>query len=644
MVWEYFRKLGAKLREQSAARKLEAGTICGKQGAEATPPEANLHLSKPNLTIVASHSGPDNGVAVYRQFAPDLQATWENSVDWAYGVSVSMYDLGPTGRRNGEPVADCFGIIAYPDGAILAVADGVNWGEPPRRAARCAVLGCLNHLHNALKHHEGDSTLDSNMVFRHMTESIGAAQKLILQQFGTLTTLVVTVVLPLKWVRAPGRWAAMTLTVGDSAAYVYRAASRTVEEVTAAAHAEGARDPRWCPGALGYAMGEDPDLANMMMCLTFLDEGDYVFLTSDGVADNFDPVIRKMARHQILESNDNELPALSPAECQAKAMDLLRGAIIDADRKLSSGEAAHGTVTYIPTPASTPASGVTPGHTPGAGSGGLPSGPGGGAGGSGSPSPSRQGHEGEEGGEGGAGAGLSGVDSGEGLGGAGSSGLPSGSAAASSSSRRNRHMTARGLAEQLLQHVYEVTEEQRTHVEARNRERERGLSRGEGGDGPSLGTDNKHGGLMGMAPAARPPGKMDHATVAAYQVGRRKASAVLKAQARSSGSMGGPGLGPGSGMSTPHGSVPPAASALTASQCLGSAGSGTLLGPHHPGPGGAQPGPAGGAARSNSANRGLMHPITLPVSPMPPIDSAGADAAAAAPASSPGAKHAAASS
>ena len=52
---------------------------------------------------------------------------------------------------------------------------------------------------------------------------------------------MVSVVLPLKWVRSPGRWAAITMTVGDSAAYVYRAASKTVEEVTAAAHAEGAR-------------------------------------------------------------------------------------------------------------------------------------------------------------------------------------------------------------------------------------------------------------------------------------------------------------------------------------------------------------------------------------------------------------------
>lgn len=38
----------------------------------------------------------------------------------------------------------------------------------------------------------------------------------------------------------------------------------------------------------------------MMLCLTLLDEGDFVFLVSDGVADNFDPVIRKLARHHIM--------------------------------------------------------------------------------------------------------------------------------------------------------------------------------------------------------------------------------------------------------------------------------------------------------------------------------------------------------
>ncbi len=71
-----------------------------------------------------------------------------------------------------------------------------------------------------------------------MLASVAASQKLILQQQeATRTTLVASVVLPLKWAWAPRKWAAMTLTVGDSRAYVYRTTTRKVEEVTAAAHA-----------------------------------------------------------------------------------------------------------------------------------------------------------------------------------------------------------------------------------------------------------------------------------------------------------------------------------------------------------------------------------------------------------------------
>lgn len=62
------RRRARQRREQSAAKKFTRGTLHGKQGSD-EPPEANLHLSKPSCNIVASHSGPDSGVAVYKQFA-----------------------------------------------------------------------------------------------------------------------------------------------------------------------------------------------------------------------------------------------------------------------------------------------------------------------------------------------------------------------------------------------------------------------------------------------------------------------------------------------------------------------------------------------------------------------------------------------
>lgn len=79
----------------------------------------------------------------------------------AWGNAVSLYDRDPlTGLRNGDPIADQYGIITYANGgAVMALADGVNWGQRPLWAARAAVYGFLNHVHQelVLKHGEGSS-------------------------------------------------------------------------------------------------------------------------------------------------------------------------------------------------------------------------------------------------------------------------------------------------------------------------------------------------------------------------------------------------------------------------------------------------------------------------------------------------------
>lgn len=47
----------------------------------------------------------------------------------AYGIATTLYEKNPTNNtNNGEPIADCFGIVAKSTSAILALADGVNWG------------------------------------------------------------------------------------------------------------------------------------------------------------------------------------------------------------------------------------------------------------------------------------------------------------------------------------------------------------------------------------------------------------------------------------------------------------------------------------------------------------------------------------
>lgn len=62
---------------------------------------------------------------------------WFNPHENAYGIATTLYEKNPTNNtNNGEPIADCFGIVARPNSAILALADGVNWGKSIKSKAK----------------------------------------------------------------------------------------------------------------------------------------------------------------------------------------------------------------------------------------------------------------------------------------------------------------------------------------------------------------------------------------------------------------------------------------------------------------------------------------------------------------------------
>ncbi len=53
---------------------------------------------------------------------------------------------------------------------------------------------------------------------------------------------------------------------------------------------ESERDIRDAGGALGPVNGTDPELHNLTCSMTIVDPGDIVYLTTDGISDNYDPV------------------------------------------------------------------------------------------------------------------------------------------------------------------------------------------------------------------------------------------------------------------------------------------------------------------------------------------------------------------
>ncbi|KAL5273066.1 hypothetical protein ACFFRR_000062 [Megaselia abdita] len=221
---------------------------------------------------------------------------WKMECDNAYGISVSLYENNMlTKDTMGNPIADCYGMAVRGNVAIMAMADGVNWGDGARLAARSAVHGCIEYLNTSIFGLTPECTASSTKeVFICLLRSLWEAHDCILEVGGALTTLTVAVVLPLGGQNAD-RYVVCACNVGDSLGYVY-SKKHGVREFTEGSHdISSNRDMRDALGALGPADGTKPELSNLTLSMTTVDAGDIVFLTSDGISDNFDPVVGKFA-------------------------------------------------------------------------------------------------------------------------------------------------------------------------------------------------------------------------------------------------------------------------------------------------------------------------------------------------------------
>ncbi|CAJ0607953.1 unnamed protein product [Cylicocyclus nassatus] len=227
----------------------------------------------------------------------------------AFGASVSLYEKNPlTGVNAGEPVADVWGVVGRSNNGVLALADGVNWGEGARLAARCAVRGAIDHMN---EHIEDGNLANTTEVFHELLASFHSAHSLILQEGGMLTTLCVAVVAPAIHCDS---WVLCVCNVGDSLCFVYNR-NYGVREVTMGSHdIDQMRDMRDAGGALGPVDGRNPQLHNLTCSMTFVEEGDIVFITSDGVSDNFDPVVGKFCVIKRAETDNKENSQLPPRD------------------------------------------------------------------------------------------------------------------------------------------------------------------------------------------------------------------------------------------------------------------------------------------------------------------------------------------
>nr|XP_022899738.1 PP2C-like domain-containing protein CG9801 isoform X2 [Onthophagus taurus] len=296
------------------------GCHTGPNGGLATVKRTEKHLSIAEAEIDFIDTQEENVSAASdisdasSLTKPDhlLPIEWNRTSEHVYGLSDSLYDRNlVTKLKNGDPIADCFGVISRKDSAILAVADGVNWGEKACIAAKSAIHGSLHYLNktifNDTKPFESLNKSETPLHDTHMTDTrdvfvsllraFNCAHDLILENEGMLTTLTVAVILPLKSTpeKETTSFVCCCCNVGDTLAYVY-SQKHGVREITKGSHdVLSNRDMRDALGALGPVDGINPELSNLTLSVTKVQKGDVVFIASDGLTDNFDPNVCKFA-------------------------------------------------------------------------------------------------------------------------------------------------------------------------------------------------------------------------------------------------------------------------------------------------------------------------------------------------------------
>lgn len=125
-----------------------------------------------------------------------------------------------------------------------------------------------------------------------LRKSIDEAHSVILEKNGGLTTLCACMVCP---VANSEQYAVCSVNVGDSYAFIF-SRHYGIRELTVGSHdVSSERDIRDAQGAIGPVIGNEPELNNLTCAVSFANKGDVVFLTTDGISDNFDPVVTKVA-------------------------------------------------------------------------------------------------------------------------------------------------------------------------------------------------------------------------------------------------------------------------------------------------------------------------------------------------------------
>jgi serine/threonine protein phosphatase PrpC len=203
--------------------------------------------------------------------------------------------------RDGDPIADHYGLAAWHNRVLATVADGCSWGVRAQQAAARAVDTNLSDFTESKVYLSDlrEVAMELLKSVAHVHDSIAQGKKVVWDA-GTTTLLsgVLVEIEPTPQLNN-ANWAFVCVNVGDCKAFLWSKSTHQVTDITAG-NRLAISDPKDPGGRLGpYIYQGAPDLRNMNFFYTPCALDDLLILCSDGLHDNLDPELNGISPKEL---------------------------------------------------------------------------------------------------------------------------------------------------------------------------------------------------------------------------------------------------------------------------------------------------------------------------------------------------------
>ncbi|EFA80649.1 protein phosphatase 2C-related protein [Heterostelium album PN500] len=235
----------------------------------------STQTSPQSMIVLQYDQLPHYRVANLKSSTHSIQVDGDTDEPFLSTRSISTYPLLPGGEKDGDPIADKLFVQVHRNRAILAVADGCNWGKRPALAASHAIAAFANYFNQ--RQSEILTLQDAgHFLLRAFCE---AHNKIVegkndIWEAGT-TTLLGGLVLELEDDSGVPKWGFLCASVGDCKAFLVSLKRREATDVTNGnrCNLNDTRDPG---GRLGPYVGQGyPDLRNLKFSQNKKQPNDY---------------------------------------------------------------------------------------------------------------------------------------------------------------------------------------------------------------------------------------------------------------------------------------------------------------------------------------------------------------------------------